>query len=442
VHSNISIVSDSQLVIEPGVLVRFQTNTSLQVTGILTAVGNVTNPITFTADTAAPIPGDWVGISLISRPLPSIFDHVNVAFAVNGIEIRGDRTRVVVTNAEVHHCLISGILVRADQGESISRFDVDIRANRIYANQNGIFIQAMANSSSSLSEPRVEGNDVFGNVNGILLRASGSPFGGFASADGVISRNRIRENHTGIHGTAGVSKRVSPSCSNNLIINNASNGIDLAEADLSSSSIVNNTISGNGGAGLVHTNFFGFVRNNIFVSNNSGIRGQLPFAMGSPFSFNDVVFNTNGNWINHSADYGLATTTNGNGTPSDFQSNISIPPLFIGNDDYHLHTNSPCVNAGSTGGSMFDYDRHARFSPADIGAFEVTPYLYFRTPSRNGNSILVPIEAHAVRAFDVEGTTNMITWINLATLTNWTDSVTYLDTNENALRFYRAKPRQ
>lgn len=59
----VSVDTGGVLVIEPGVEVRFEAGTALDVWGELTAVGAMTRPITFTSDLAPPQPGDWWGIS-------------------------------------------------------------------------------------------------------------------------------------------------------------------------------------------------------------------------------------------------------------------------------------------------------------------------------------------------------------------------------------------
>ncbi|MEA3396607.1 MAG: right-handed parallel beta-helix repeat-containing protein, partial [Chloroflexota bacterium] len=59
----VTVETGGVLIIEPGVEVRFEVDTTLDVYGELTAVGAMTRPITFTSNAASPRPGDWWGIT-------------------------------------------------------------------------------------------------------------------------------------------------------------------------------------------------------------------------------------------------------------------------------------------------------------------------------------------------------------------------------------------
>ena len=50
------------LTINPGVIVKFNSARSLQINGVLRAIGNSSNRITFTSNKVSPAPGDWAYI--------------------------------------------------------------------------------------------------------------------------------------------------------------------------------------------------------------------------------------------------------------------------------------------------------------------------------------------------------------------------------------------
>jgi hypothetical protein len=62
-------------------------------------------------------------------------------------------------------------------------------------------------------------------------------------------------------------------------------------------------------------------------------------------SYNDFYGNAT-NFTGYQGTYGQWSIANRNGTPSDVLYNISQNPLFLATNDFHLATNSPCVNAG------------------------------------------------------------------------------------------------
>jgi hypothetical protein len=55
------------------------------------------------------------------------------------------------------------------------------------------------------------------------------------------------------------------------------------------------------------------------------------------------------NFSGYPSTFGVILTTNRNGTPSDVLYNILQDPLFVATNDFHLTTNSPCINAGAPG---------------------------------------------------------------------------------------------
>lgn len=79
------------LVVEPGVTVRFQPGSGVNVdayttsesaTGTLRAIGTADKPIVFTSDSATPAPGDWVGITFKGTPSPNNrIEHATIAYA-------------------------------------------------------------------------------------------------------------------------------------------------------------------------------------------------------------------------------------------------------------------------------------------------------------------------------------------------------------------------
>jgi hypothetical protein len=75
------------LTIEPGVVVKFNNNKYLEIRqAVLTAIGTVTDSITFTSNSGTPSPGIWGGIRLNYAITTTAFNFCNVSYAFNGID--------------------------------------------------------------------------------------------------------------------------------------------------------------------------------------------------------------------------------------------------------------------------------------------------------------------------------------------------------------------
>ena len=64
VTSNLTLFPNFTLTIEPGVVIKFNDNTSFNVRGSLIAIGSSTNFITFTSSSTSPSKGIWGGVSI------------------------------------------------------------------------------------------------------------------------------------------------------------------------------------------------------------------------------------------------------------------------------------------------------------------------------------------------------------------------------------------
>src|SRR5688572_14157971 len=74
VTGNALVSSGYTLTIEPGVVVKFNTDKALQIDGELIAIGTAANRITFTSNQAAPAAGDWAKIHFPDTCIDAVFD--------------------------------------------------------------------------------------------------------------------------------------------------------------------------------------------------------------------------------------------------------------------------------------------------------------------------------------------------------------------------------
>ena len=76
----------SALTIAPGVSVRFEAGTRLDISTTLHASGKAASPITFTSNAASPAAGDWSGLHFGSGSDSSILSYVVVEYGT-GVEV-------------------------------------------------------------------------------------------------------------------------------------------------------------------------------------------------------------------------------------------------------------------------------------------------------------------------------------------------------------------
>src|SRR5262249_25064418 len=144
-----------------------------------------------------------------------------------------------------------------------------VMSNSIFANgKEGVHLVSLCSQCfGSENSARVLGNDIYGNASsGVLLEPSvffnGCNVTFFTTVDGLIERNYIHGNLNGITCLAAVGngsgankvRQITATIQNNLLVNNSQNGILMTgnvQQDLSPN-IVNNTMVGNGNAGISH----------------------------------------------------------------------------------------------------------------------------------------------------------------------------------------------
>ena len=286
----------------------------------------------------------------------------------------------------------------------------------------GIFC---VNASPTITQNVITNNNVVMSDQGIAGYG-----GGIACLESgaIIYRNIIKDNTA--YAGAGIMTYLSESviCDNLIYDNSATVGGGVV---LIGGSLINNTITGNN-AGAITVNQVGLA-GNIYAANDTGTGQNLIVNNiicsaasgggillngswdGSLFAFNNVWGNMPGNYIdpetieaNPGYD-GPADRTGSNG-------NISGNPLFVdtGGNDYHLQTDSPCINAGDTsyvsGSNNTDMDQKPRIYSVsvDIGAYEYVGYIrpianagpdqYISKPE------LVTLNGSAAFLFDPNGT--------------------------------------
>ncbi|MCK5395329.1 MAG: hypothetical protein KAJ32_05015, partial [Gammaproteobacteria bacterium] len=95
------------LTIQPGARLQFSGGVSLSVNGTLLIQGTATAPVVLTSGASVPAAGDWSGIVINSSSVGSVLEHVEIAYAVDGVYI--DTSDVTIRDCLIHHMSDDGI---------------------------------------------------------------------------------------------------------------------------------------------------------------------------------------------------------------------------------------------------------------------------------------------------------------------------------------------
>jgi len=421
VLTDISVIDDTALSIAPGTSLLFEQGTGMSVSGQLLAQGLEGNPIRLTSSAATPTPGSWDGVWMRNGGSPqSELDFVEIAYATTGLRVSSpDRPQVILSNADVHHNQNSGISLSGWPDESI--YGVDIFDSRIHHNGTyGISVTAYADGGYGGSGviPNIIGNEIFENDgDGLWLYAEYDPDPWVSWNYNALVRPTVTSNIIRDNGGAGIATeaydpedypgyvRVEGDFSNNLVMRNAGGGFAFTQYGDGrlEPAIANNTVVNNLGAGILHGTLAAysdvFIRNKVVSGNTTGIEAtgnQAFLPEAGQVGFNDVWNNSGGDWLNYPVGFGDLTTTNANGTPADFEMNISVDPLFAAADDYHLLSASPAVDAGTGAGApATDFEGDPRDALPDIGYDESVPRVVARLVFYNDSAFDDGAEANA-----------------------------------------------
>jgi parallel beta-helix repeat protein len=270
--------------------------------------------------------------------------------------------------------LLSNVIVNCRSGISSSFASPIIRGDVIRGCSGG------AVHFDGGGSPLIEGSLLENNGCGISMSAAGSP---------TIRNNIIRGNQgNGID----MVNQSNADIVQNLIANNAGNGIYALVPGYDRGPYeINNTIVGNGGAGIYSDGFHSHsvIAGNI-VSGSPAVSihayggSALPIIKANDFYSPDGAVVAGGVFTNI----------------SDLPGNISARPFFVcpPSGDFHLLRESPCIDAGTNGAPRLpavDLDGNPRIragiagqaAVADMGAYEFdpasppTPCLYLNCPS-------------------------------------------------------------
>lgn len=365
VDDNISVNAGDALTILPGAEFYFNGLTKFTINGYLFAVGTEQDSIKFIQpDSGIAFNGDGImkyclirdsfrsGLSSNSEPLIENCSIINNDFS--GVYFAWNYPQVPI----LKNCLIENNYTPYDGGGGVFCINVAanitgcvIKNNTAAYHGGGIY----CSGAMTIDSCTITGNYAGGNGGGI--------YNGIGSNHPTITNSVIRYNNSGASGD-GIycynSSLTGITVENCVISDNFETGIWLGRntGGLVFQTIKNSIFTGNGIGLFFSASYDRDIYNNDFYGNNTSFAGSLPGGIG------------------------VITGNNINGDPCDIYGNIFLNPLFVnpGDDDYHLQSGSPCIDAGEINAAHIDPD----YTITDMGA-------YFFPQSANFSVDLEPI---------------------------------------------------
>jgi len=258
VTADIVVEPDVYLFIDPGVLIKFKSGTTLIIDGALIAKGNSTNIIVFTSDLTLPSPGSWGGI-VFRRNVKQTLEWVKIEFASTGINV--ENGEIVITNSFI---IQNGIGVSITGGSIVTVANSSIS----YNTGNGLYVEKWLSTTvkAIVNLERV-----------IIKHNGGSGISIGRSCILTIKQSAITRNHNdGIQSWLGTFE----TCFilNSTIAENSGNGLYQDEWSWTTWYISGSTIAYNDGAGIYRQAdaYPIYVTNSTIKGNkNSGILGHI-----------------------------------------------------------------------------------------------------------------------------------------------------------------------
>lgn len=386
-------LSSGTLLIDPGVDVKFQSGTRMDVSATLLAEGTSDNPVIFTSNDSSPAPGDWSGLYFHTGSSSSILRHVVVEY---GTGISVDYTSPLIDYATIRYNASSGVYL--DHSSSTISHSTII-SNTAYSGA-GVHIRygtvTLDSNTISWNSATTRGGGVhgFGWTSGATITVTnnlishnsvGSYNGGgilFDSADGLIADNVIADNSIETGGGGGV----------------AIGGASRPRVILRDNIIVRNSATTHGGVG---TDGFTTIVGNLIAWNTADSCGGLvywyPQGSGSPSDIpvvcNTIVENTGSTDVangvctevlspfHQNAIYGNSGYQFASETSSDLDATQNywgtVDPAQIAAGIYD-HTDNPALGVVSfVFFSFFDCARHLRTSTRERAGSDVWSNLYW-----------------------------------------------------------------
>jgi hypothetical protein len=352
ITGNTVLDSGFVLTIDPGVVVKFDSDKSLQINGNLRAIGSNSDKIIFTSNKVSPAPGDWAYILFADKSTDynhtlftgSIMEYCVVEYAGSSSVLDNGAIRIsasfpYIRNCEVRNNSTTGITIFNDPSgfptsDVIKISNCYIHDNSSITDINGVGggIDIHLNQSKAIVDSCTISNNTGRNAGGISCTVNNNT--------SKITNNSLIGNYNPIYNGGLGSSGTLGEVSHNLFYGNSSDGAN-----------------GHAGASLSSLSF----KNNVFVNNTSALGGII-YVYNQTMEQNTIVDNTsfsstihNVGGLTSSISYNTIDRNKLSGTNPNTAVYLSYPALFGRNNilnneaDYEVYTTvlqtTPSINA-------------------------------------------------------------------------------------------------
>jgi hypothetical protein len=375
--ANCTVPAGQMLTLQPGVVFLIGSNVTVTANGsLIHAVGTPSQRITISAASST---FNYNTISLINPPGTNLFTYCDFTNAQTAISMGAYSGAVLVD--EIFNCTFTSCSSSAIYGEA----------------QGSAFFGAPYTVNSILS-PLIKNCIFYNSSNACMMKVYGYYYEGgigYGIANPSVNGN-VFDNLTG---TAFL-----------MIIGSYAGG--------SAPTFINNTLV-NCRVGVNATDpWDALIQDNIFVGCTNAVMDLG--SLSRKVTYNDFY----GNATNSTGYSGIGPTiwNNRNGTPADIYYNIFQSPFFVATNDFHLATNSPCVNAGTPNPAYANMCRPPSIATnfPDLGAYG----------GPDACNWLTNVPELAVQLSLTQS--NSFLWLNWGAIPRSTYLVQYFATNLNA----------
>jgi hypothetical protein len=316
---NVSVPSGQTLTIQPGVVVVIGSALSITANGVIQAVGSPSQRITFQAPISSQF---WTTISLNGTGDTNRFKYC---------DFRNANTALVLGNGTVDEVMYSSFL-NMTNGITIGAYGgnqtmTPLIFNCAFSNcvSQAIYGEAIGPSGSSTTlSPMIE-NCVFSSSGyGCVFHISGQN-GWYGPGYGYAGPRIIANVFQNLNGTAF-----------RMSVGSYAGGGQPA--------FINNTVVNCGAGTDASDPWDARIQDNIFVGCTNAV--NVNGALSRSASYNNF-FGGATNFTGYPTTYGQAIWINRNAIPSDLLFNIFQDPKFVSASDFHLQSDSTCIDAGT-----------------------------------------------------------------------------------------------
>lgn len=330
VTNSVDIWQNVTLVIQPGVVVKFDPGTKIQVNGTLIAKGTNTHLIKFTSNQSNPSPGNWGNIEFTTSAPKTVVDtngnYLNgniLSYCI--VEYGGMNvySAISMQSHYIDHCTVQYTDGRGIESKGTSSDLAYIIDSTIRYNSGGgidsVYSSIFGNTVENNNSDAVDGGGIFAQDstiknNTISNNSIDARGGGISASNSLIENNLITGNSASFLGGGGGIYAYTSTIRSNTILNNftshASNGGGIYA---STSVIEDNLVAGNytdrlgadGGGIYAEGEYYTGncdIRRNQVIGNKTygdGGRGGGIFSSYCLLSDNYIAGNSTSGWTAH-----------------------------------------------------------------------------------------------------------------------------------------------